>query len=128
MNECPEASRLLDTIQDRAWPPGKPARHRPPPNGTPAERSNLLFHNLSYPNSAVIGDVAPFVSRGRGQIILPRGFEYYARAKVDCDAGTQIETRESRPVQRIRIDETLVPRELTFIIPGPPCIFWIPRP
>jgi hypothetical protein len=95
-------------------------------DGTPVERSNLLFHNLNFPDQAVIGDVAPGIIAGRGQFTIPKGFEYYARAVVHCDSGAQIESRESRPVQQIKIGYGSFPQELTFVIPGPPCVFWTP--
>jgi len=93
-------------------------------DGTSVERSNLLFHNLNYPDQAVIGDVAPEIDAGRGQFTIPKGFEYYARAVVHCDSGAQIESRESRPVQQIKIGYGSFQQELTFVIPGPPCVFW----
>jgi hypothetical protein len=96
-------------------------------DGTPVERGNLLFHNLSYPDQAVIGDVAPQIDAGRGQITLPTGFEYHARAVVNCDSGTQIESRESTPVQQIKVEHGSIPRELTFVIPGTPCVLWSPH-
>ena len=89
--------------------------------------SNLLFHNLSFPDQAVIGDEAPGVENGLGEFTIPKGFEYYAQAKVDCDAGPRIETRESRPVQRIRIEDGLTPDEITFLIPGSACRLWSPK-
>ena len=97
------------------------------PDGSRPKRSNLLFHNLSYPHQAVIGDVAPEVLDGRGAIRLPEGFDYYARAKVDCDAGTTIESRESRPVQQIKVGGGVTPQKLVFTIPGPPCKLWVPE-
>jgi hypothetical protein len=95
-------------------------------DGTPVEQSNLLFHNLSYPEQAVIGDVAPGIEAGRGQFTIPKGFEYYARAVVHCDSGPQIESRESRPVQHIKIGYGSFPQDLTFVISGSPCVFWTP--
>ncbi|MGO9212068.1 MAG: carboxypeptidase-like regulatory domain-containing protein [Terriglobales bacterium] len=89
--------------------------------------SNLLFHNSSFPHSGIIGNEAPGVENGQGQITLPKGFEYYARAKVDCNDGPRIETRESRPIQRIMIEDGSTPEELTFVIPGPPCQLWSPK-
>ena len=97
------------------------------PDGSRPEHSNLLFHNLSYPQQAVIGDVAPEVQDGRGEINIPAGFDYEAQAKVDCDAGTQIESRESRPAQRIKVAQGAPPRKLVFTIPGPPCKLWVPE-
>ena len=97
------------------------------PDGTRPKWSNLLFHNLSYPSQGVIGDTAPGVEDGSGEFTLPEGFEYYARAKVDCDAGSKIETRESRPVQEIKFGNGNTPRRLIFTIPGPPCKLWSPK-
>lgn len=96
-------------------------------DGTRPMRSNLLFHNPSYPQQGVIGDVAPEVHDGSGQFSVPKGFEYYARAKVDCEAGSVIETRESRPVQLVKIADGFTPKELIFVLPGPPCKLWAPR-
>ncbi|HEY6970039.1 MAG TPA: carboxypeptidase-like regulatory domain-containing protein [Candidatus Angelobacter sp.] len=96
-------------------------------DGSQVARSNLLFHNLSYPDQAVIGDEAPFINGGELQFVVPKGFEYYARAKVDCDAGKTIETIESRPVQRIKVADGFTPQEMTFVIPSLPCKFWEPK-
>lgn len=96
-------------------------------NGTPVERSNLLFHNSSFPDQGVIGDTAPQITNGEGEFVVPLGFEYYARAVAHCDAGSKIEAQESRPVQQFRIDQEHIPQELTFVIPSPPCKFWTPR-
>ena len=89
--------------------------------------SNLLFHNISYPDQAIIGDEAPGIENGHGEFTLPKGFEYYASAKVDCDAGPQIDTRESRPMQRIKIEDEYTPEKLVFTIPGPACKLWSPK-
>lgn len=89
--------------------------------------SNLLFHNPSFPHQGVIGDVAPGIKNGTGEIVLPVGFEYYARAKVDCNAGQRIESRESRPIQTLRIGNGHTPSELKFVIPGPSCPLWSPK-
>jgi hypothetical protein len=97
------------------------------PDGTRPERSNLLFHNLSYPSQAVIGDVAPQVSDGRGEFTLPEGFDYQAKAVIHCDAGEKIESRESNPAQQISVGRGTTPTALTFTIPGPPCKLWIPN-
>jgi len=70
------------------------------PDGTHPEWSNLLFHNNNYPGQAVIGDVAPGVVNGQGQFTLPVGFEYDARAAVNCDAGTK--TEHENLLQHIR--------------------------
>jgi hypothetical protein len=96
-------------------------------DGTRPTWSNLLFHNLSFPNQAVIGDEAPGVENGKGELTLPVGFDYYAQAKVDCDGRDRIETRESPPVQRVHIENNNFPEELRFIIPGPPCPLWSPK-
>jgi len=89
--------------------------------------SNLLFHNPSFPDQGVIGNEAPGVEHGQGEITLPKGFEYYARAAVDCDSGLKIETRESMPVQQLKIKDGYIPRELLFTIPGPACKLWYPK-
>jgi hypothetical protein len=94
------------------------------PDGTRPERSNLLFHNVSYPDQAVIGDEAPQIDKGSGEFILPKGFSYLARASVQCDAGQTIETRESRPVQRIDVGQGVTPTKLKFVISGPTCKLW----
>ena len=68
------------------------------PDGTRPARSNLLFHNRSYPGQAVIGDEATQIDNDIGEFTLPTGFEYLAQAFVQCDGERTIETRESRPV------------------------------
>lgn len=95
-------------------------------DGSRPNRSNLLFHNLSFPQQAVIGDEAPDIQNGKGEFTLPVGFDYYASAAVDCSGGSRIETRESRPRQRLHVVNDNLPNELTFIIPGSPCTLWSP--
>lgn len=95
--------------------------------GTRPGWSNLLFHNLSFPEQAVIGDEAPGVENGKGEITLPAGFDYYAQAKVDCAGSDRIKTRESQPVKKVHIENSNFPEELRFIIPGPPCSLWSPK-
>ncbi|HXN48670.1 MAG TPA: hypothetical protein VN893_18610, partial [Bryobacteraceae bacterium] len=97
------------------------------PDGSRPEHSNLDFHNVSYPSQAVIGDTAPEVEDGRGEIKLPEGFGYEAQATVQCDAGPTIESRESRPVQQIKLAHGVTPQKLVFTIPGPPCKLWVPE-
>lgn len=96
-------------------------------DGTPVDRSNLLFHNTSFPYQAVIGDEAPEIGNGEGEFILPIGFQYYARAAATCDAGEQIKSEESRPVQKISLEGANIPQELTFVIPTEPCKLWRPK-
>lgn len=96
-------------------------------DGSRPKRSNLLFHNLSFPQQAVIGDEAPEIENGKGDFTLPVGFNYYGSAKVDCDGRATIESRESRPIQRLHVESGSLPDELTFIIPGPPCALWSPK-
>lgn len=95
-------------------------------DGTPVDWSNLLFHNTSFPHQAVIGDEAPEIKDGEGEFTLPIGFEYDAQAAATCDAGAQIKSEESQPVQKIGLAEGNIPRELTFVIPTPPCTHWSP--
>jgi len=66
------------------------------------------------------------VRNGNAEITLPMEFDYYASAVTRCDAGDKIDSRESGPVQLIRIDERHLPRELTFVIQTEPCKPWIP--
>jgi hypothetical protein len=97
-------------------------------DGTPVEWSNLLFHNPSFPNQGVIGDESVGVKDGEGEIVLPMGFDYYARAAVQCDAGAQIQSEESSPVQTIRIDAEHTPSKLNFVMPTKQCKLWSPHP
>ena len=94
------------------------------PDGTRPKRSNLLFHNPSYPSQAVIGDEAPQVDDGAGDFTLHEGFHYFARASVQRDAGRVIETREPRPVQEIEVG---FGAETHVTIPGPPCELLRPK-
>jgi hypothetical protein len=96
-------------------------------DGARPARSNLLFHNPSFPHEAVIGGTAPEIQRGFGSIEIPVGFEYLARAKVDCKLGTKVETRESEPVQHFWAVSQHFPMEVTFVIPGNHCRLWRPR-
>jgi hypothetical protein len=91
-------------------------------DGTRPERSNIYFKNILYPRH---GGTAPQIDNGTGEFILPKGFEYDAVASVECDAGKVIESRESRPDQRIKVADGLTPVEMTFVIPGPRCPLWV---
>ena len=90
------------------------------PDGSRPKRSNLLFHNLSYPHQAVIGDVAPQVDDGIGDFEAPSGFDYSVSAQVACDGAKVIETRESKE-QMISIRAGASSGTVTLTIPGPPC-------
>jgi hypothetical protein len=91
-------------------------------DGTRPERSDAFFKNILYPRHSVI---APQIDNGAGAFTLPKGFEYDAAASVDCDAGKTIESRESKPDQRIKVAEGFTPAEITFVIPGPRCVLWV---
>src|ERR1700730_15593993 len=59
----------------------------------------------SSPVNTRLFSLSPFrgiFHNGTGQFTLPKGFEYDALASVECDAGKAIESRESRPDQRIK--------------------------
>jgi hypothetical protein len=87
-------------------------------DGTRPERSNIYFKNLLYPRH---GGTAPQIDNGTGEFTLPKGFEYDAVAAVECDVGKIIESRESKPDQRITVTDDSIPAEMTFTIPGPRC-------
>jgi hypothetical protein len=91
-------------------------------DGARPERSNIYFKNVLYPRH---GGTAPQIDNGTGEFTLPKGFEYDAVASVECDAGKVIESRESRPDQRIKVAAGLTPAEMTFVIPGPRCPLWV---
>jgi len=91
------------------------------PDGTRPERSNVYFKNILYPRH---GGTAPQIENGIGKFTLPKGFEYDAVASVECNAGKVIESRESRPDQRIKVADGFTPAEMIFVIPGPPCAIW----
>jgi hypothetical protein len=95
-------------------------------DGQPVERGNLLFYNASHHHQGMVGDAAPQFDAGRARFTLPIGLEYYARAKVDCDAGATIQTVESRPIQHLQIDRNFRATELTFVIPAAKCPLWVP--
>jgi len=42
-------------------------------NGSRPTWSNLLFHNVSFPDQAVIGDEAPGIENGQGELIFASG-------------------------------------------------------
>lgn len=94
------------------------------PDGTRPERSNIYFKNILYPRH---GGTAPQIDNGAGEFTLPEGFEYDAMASVECDAGKVIESRQSRPDQRIKVADGFTPAAMTFVIPGPPCAIWVSR-
>jgi hypothetical protein len=110
----------------RRMPVAKIKAHVRWKDGTTMDWSNLLFHNPSFPHQAVIGDESIGVRNGNAEVTLPMGFDYYARAVTQCDAGARIDSRESQPVQQIRIDAEHIPAELTFVIQTEPCKPWIP--
>jgi len=116
----------LRPLRLRRMPVAKIKAHVRWKDGTTMDWSNLLFYNPSFPRQGVIGNESIGVAHGNADIALPIGFDYYARAVTQCDAGDKIDSRESRPVQQIRIDERHLPRELTFIIQTEPCKPWIP--
>ena len=91
-------------------------------DGTRPERSNIYFKNVLYPRH---GGTAPQIDNGAGKFTLPKGFEYDAMASVECDAGKVIESRESRPDQRIKVADGFTPAEMAFVIPGPRCPLWV---
>lgn len=93
-------------------------------DGTRPERSNIYFKNALYPRH---GGTAPQIDNGTGEFTLPKGFEYDAVASVECDAGKTIESRESKPDQRITVADGSTPAEMTFVIPGPRCTLWKPK-
>ena len=93
-------------------------------DGTRPERSNIYFKNVLYPRH---GGTAPQIDNGAGVFTLPKGFEYDAVASVECDAGKVIESRESRPDQRVKVADGFTPAEMLFVIPGPPCKLWEPK-
>jgi hypothetical protein len=93
-------------------------------DGARPERSNILFQNTLYPYH---GGTAPQIDNGAGEFTLPTGFEYDAAASVECDAGKVIESRWSKPDQRIKVADGVTPAEMTFVIPGPPCTLWEPK-
>jgi hypothetical protein len=95
-------------------------------DGSKPESSSLLLHNPKYPNQAVIGDESLAVVGGFGEFEIPTGFSYIARAAVQCDGGSKIETRESRPVQEINAESDGAIR-LKLTIPGPACHLWRPK-
>ncbi len=94
-------------------------------DATKPTRANVMFHNVSFPNQAVIGDVAPQIDDGAGEFMAPFGFDYTVKANVQCDAGNVIEPRESPP-QSLSIDDMNHLRSLTLTLPGPPCKLWHP--
>jgi hypothetical protein len=91
-------------------------------DGTRPERSNIYFKNILYPRH---GGTAPQIDNGTGEFTLPKGFEYDAVASVECDAGKIIESRESKPDQKVKVADGLTPAEMSFVIPGPRCTLWV---
>lgn len=96
------------------------------PDGTRPQRSNLMFHNRSFPRQAVIGDVAPQIDDGAGSFRAPVGFDYEVRANVQCDAGDRIESRESLS-ESISIGNADDTPKISLRIPGLPCNLWHPH-
>jgi hypothetical protein len=95
-------------------------------DGSKPKASSLLLHNPKYPDQAVIRDESLAVAGGVGQFEVPTGFSYLVRAAVQCESGSKIEKRESRPVQEINADGT-APIHLTLAIPGAACQLWRPK-
>jgi hypothetical protein len=62
-----------------------------------------------------LGLVGAQVDNGKVQFTLPTCFEYDALASVKRNAGKIIESRESKPAQRIKVAEGPMPAEMTFV-------------
>jgi hypothetical protein len=84
-------------------------------DGARPERSNIYFKNVLYPRH---GGTAPQIDNGVGKFTLPKGFEYDAVASVECDAGKVIESRESKPDQRIKVADGRTPARDDFCHSG----------
>jgi hypothetical protein len=82
-------------------------------------------HLLQEYSLSTSGGALRQIDNGTGKFTLPKGFEYDAVAAVECDAGKVIESRESRPNQRINVADGVFPAEMTFVIPGPRCTLWV---
>lgn len=59
------------------------------------------------------GQLSCLDDNGTGKFTLPKSFEYDAVASVKWEAGKVIESRESRPDQRIKVADGLTPVEMT---------------
>jgi hypothetical protein len=66
------------------------------------------------------------VAGGFGEFEVPARFSYLARVAVQCESGSNIETRESRPVQVIKLEGD-APIHLILTIPGAACQLWRPK-
>jgi hypothetical protein len=95
-------------------------------DGSKPESSSLLLHNPKYPDQAVIGDESLAVPAGFGEFEVPAGFSYLARVAVQCESGSKIVTRESKPVQEIKVERD-TPIHLVLTIPGASCQLWRPK-
>ena len=74
----------------------------------------LIWDSIQNAEKAVLADMSKQLNAALTEL-----------ASVECDAGKVIESRESRPDQRIKVADGLTPAEMTFIIPGPRCPLWV---
>lgn len=94
-------------------------------DGTDAGESSLVIDNLQYPR-AIVESVSS--SRGgKGQVLLPVGFDYRARAAVTCDEGKRLSFHESLPLLEFAVRPGLTPKILKFVIQERPCKGWHPK-
>lgn len=91
-------------------------------NGTPAERSDIVVHSVRY--FALLHGTQ--IDNGTGVITLLKGYSYEVNVSVQCDAWTKIEQRESKPYQQFTVADGSTPTQLTFVLPGTPCVLWKP--
>jgi hypothetical protein len=95
-------------------------------DGSAPLNSSLLVHNPSF-NEGVIGNTAWPIHKGRSKYQFVEGYEYYVRASVWCDAGDKIDMRESRPVEKVKVEKgKSLPSEMKFVVAGP-CPLWRPK-
>jgi hypothetical protein len=120
----PNARAILKPLQVRSLPLATIQIEVMWPDGSRPERSNLLFHNVSFPHQAMIGDESPQIDYGVGEFTAPVGFDYEASADVECDPRI---LSSSSPVQRLHVGGPATPHKLVFTLAGAPCLLWTPR-
>jgi hypothetical protein len=95
-------------------------------DGRPEPTASILFQNPLFPHEAGIGS-ASVVPEGDGRVPLPAGYDYFAVASVQCDAGTRIESRETARVPLSTKAGTDLSRQIRLTLSGPMCKLWQPN-
>ena len=95
-------------------------------DGRREPNASILFQNPIFPHEAGIGSASVFPDED-GRVPLPEGYDYFAVASVQCDAGSTIESRETDRVPLTTKAGADLSRQIRLVLSGPPCKLWSPR-